>query len=96
MKTEFFEDLLRRLGLQCAELEFTVGVTSERETHPGIAPVADSVKDDDSLMPSPLMLLRVELAVHLYLRIRPYPLTARTVLFLPTAGPPGDCPPGWS
>lgn len=49
------QDLFRLFRLKQAEFELRMGVVIDRKVHPGVAPIADSVKDDDPFMPGPLV-----------------------------------------
>jgi hypothetical protein len=41
-----------------------MGVMIDREIHPRVTPIADSIEDDDPLMPGPLMGFPVKFTVH--------------------------------
>jgi hypothetical protein len=50
-----FQNLLRWFGLKRAKFEFRKGVMVDRNIDPGVAPIADPVEDDDSLVLGPFM-----------------------------------------
>jgi hypothetical protein len=41
-----------------------MGVVRDREIHPGIAPIADSIEHNHPLMADPLMGVKIELLFH--------------------------------
>jgi hypothetical protein len=54
-KAKRCQDLLRLFRLKRAEFELCMGVMVDRKIDPGVAPIADAIEEDDSLVLSPFM-----------------------------------------
>lgn len=63
-KPEVVQGLLPLCRLQRTELERSLRIARDREIDPGVAPVADSVEDDEPFMLGPLMPSWIKLADH--------------------------------
>jgi len=58
------EDMLRLFRLECPELEHPVWITRNRKAHPGIAPLADPVEENQPLVLRPFMHGGIKLVCH--------------------------------
>ena len=50
--------------LKRSKLKLPMGIVIDRKVHPGITPIADSIKNNDPLMPGPLMGFWIKFTFH--------------------------------
>jgi hypothetical protein len=50
--------------LKRSKLKLPMGIVIDRKIHPGVTPIADAIKNNDSLMPGPLMGFWIKLTFH--------------------------------
>ena len=64
-KLKLLKNLLRMFRLKGPNLKLPMRIAIYHKIHPGVAPIADSIKNNDPLMPGPFMGSWDTFAVHL-------------------------------